>query len=453
MNIDVVVLAAGQGTRMKSNKPKVLHGIAGKPMLQHVIDASKALDNSKCHLIVGHGSEQVKSVINEGNLIWVQQTEQLGTGHAVQQALPGLSDESTTLILYGDVPLIKTDTLQRLLEIAQRGVVALLTVNLDDPTGYGRIVRSADGNVTAIVEHKDARPEQHKINEINTGILALPTALLKRWLPQLSNDNAQGEYYLTDIIGMASQDGVNIDTAQPEDAEEVQGVNNRLQLAELERYYQFQQAKYLMTEGATLADPNRVDVRGDINIGRDIEIDINVVFEGHIVLGDNVSIGPNCVIKNTKIAAGTVIHANSHIDGAVIESQCNIGPYARLRPGTKMAEGAKIGNFVETKKSYIGLGSKVNHLSYIGDAEIGKNVNVGAGTITCNYDGVNKFKTELGDGVFIGSNSSLVAPVNIQAGATVGAGSTITNDISSGQLAVGRGKQRNIDNWQRPLKK
>lgn len=453
MNIDVVVLAAGQGTRMKSNKPKVLHGIAGKPMLQHVIDASKALDNSKCHLIVGHGSEQVKSVINEGNLIWVQQTEQLGTGHAVQQALPGLSDESTTLILYGDVPLIKTDTLQRLLEIAQRGVVALLTVNLDDPTGYGRIVRSTDGNVTAIVEHKDARPEQHKINEINTGILALPTALLKRWLPQLSNDNAQGEYYLTDIIGMASQDGVSIDTAQPEDAEEVQGVNNRLQLAELERYYQFQQAKYLMTEGATLADPNRVDVRGDINIGRDIEIDINVVFEGRVVLGDNVSIGPNCVIKDAEIAAGAVIHANSHIDGAVIESQCNIGPYARLRPGTKMAEGAKVGNFVETKKSYIGTGSKVNHLSYIGDAEIGKNVNVGAGTITCNYDGVNKFKTELGDGVFIGSNSSLVAPVNIQAGATVGAGSTITNDISTGQLAVGRGKQRNIDNWQRPLKK
>lgn len=453
MNIDVVVLAAGQGTRMKSNKPKVLHGIAGKPMLQHVIDASKALDNSKCHLIVGHGSEQVKSVINEGNLIWVQQTEQLGTGHAVQQALPGLSDESTTLILYGDVPLIKTDTLQRLLEIAQRGVVALLTVNLDDPTGYGRIVRSADGNVTAIVEHKDARPEQHKINEINTGILALPTALLKRWLPQLSNDNAQGEYYLTDIIGMASQDGVSIDTAQPEDAEEVQGVNNRLQLAELERYYQFQQAKYLMTEGATLADPNRVDVRGNINIGRDIEIDINVVFEGRVVLGDNVSIGPNCVIKDAEIAAGAVIHANSHIDGAVIESQCNIGPYARLRPGTKMAEGAKVGNFVETKKSYIGTGSKVNHLSYIGDAEIGKNVNVGAGTITCNYDGVNKFKTELGDGVFIGSNSSLVAPVNIQAGATVGAGSTITNDISTGQLAVGRGKQRNIDNWQRPLKK
>lgn len=453
MNIDVVVLAAGQGTRMKSNKPKVLHGIAGKPMLQHVIDASKALDNSKCHLIVGHGSEQVKSVINEGNLIWVQQTEQLGTGHAVQQALPGLSDESTTLILYGDVPLIKTDTLQRLLEIAQRGVVALLTVNLDDPTGYGRIVRSTDGNVTAIVEHKDARPEQHKINEINTGILALPTALLKRWLPQLSNDNAQGEYYLTDIIGMASQDGVSIDTAQPEDAEEVQGVNNRLQLAELERYYQFQQAKYLMTEGATLADPNRVDVRGDINIGRDIEIDINVVFEGRVVLGDNVSIGPNCVIKDAEIAAGAVIHANSHIDGAVIESQCNIGPYARLRPGTKMAEGAKVGNFVETKKSYIGTGSKVNHLSYIGDAEIGKNVNVGAGTITCNYDGVNKFKTELGDDVFIGSNSSLVAPVNIQAGATVGAGSTITNDISTGQLAVGRGKQRNIDNWQRPLKK
>lgn len=453
MNIDVVVLAAGQGTRMKSNKPKVLHGIAGKPMLQHVIDASKALDNSKCHLIVGHGSEQVKSVINEGNLIWVQQTEQLGTGHAVQQALPGLSDESTTLILYGDVPLIKTDTLQRLLEIAQRGVVALLTVNLDDPTGYGRIVRSADGNVTAIVEHKDARPEQHKINEINTGILALPTALLKRWLPQLSNDNAQGEYYLTDIIGMASQDGVSIDTAQPEDAEEVQGVNNRLQLAELERYYQFQQAKYLMTEGATLADPNRVDVRGNINIGRDIEIDINVVFEGRVVLGDNVSIGPNCVIKDAEIAAGAVIHANSHIDGAVIESQCNIGPYARLRPGTKMAEGAKVGNFVETKKSYIGTGSKVNHLSYIGDAEIGKNVNVGAGTITCNYDGVNKFKTELGDDVFIGSNSSLVAPVNIQAGATVGAGSTITNDISTGQLAVGRGKQRNIDNWQRPLKK
>lgn len=453
MNIDVVILAAGQGTRMKSKKPKVLHAVAGKPMVQHVIDASKELYNSQCHLIVGHGSEQVKQAIQEDNLTWVQQTEQLGTGHAVQQALPGLSDESTTLILYGDVPLIKTDTLQRLLKIAQKGVVALLTVDLEDPTGYGRIVRSSTGNVTAIVEHKDATLEQHLITEINTGILALPTALLQRWLPQLSNDNAQGEYYLTDIIGMASHDGISVDTTQPDDTEEVQGVNNRLQLAELERYYQSQQAKRLMTEGATLADPNRIDVRGELNIGTDIELDINVIFEGEVTLGSNVKIGPNCVIKDATIGDGTVIKANSHIDGATIANNCDIGPYARLRPGTNLSNQAKIGNFVETKKSHIGEGSKVNHLSYIGDANIGASVNVGAGTITCNYDGVNKFKTELGDGVFIGSNSSLVAPVNIEAGATVGAGSTITSDVKAEQLAVGRGKQKNIDGWKRPVKK
>lgn len=463
MNIDVVILAAGQGTRMKSALPKVLHPVAGKPMVQHVIDSALALSNHQddqkskadigLHLVVGHGADQVKDQVKNDNIKWVHQTEQLGTGHAALQALPGLVEQSTTLILYGDVPLIKSSTLAGLLDIAQRGAVALLTVELDDATGYGRIVRSREGEVTAIVEHKDATEDQRMINEINTGIMAVPTALLQRWLPQLKDDNAQQEYYLTDIIGFAAHDGITVDTAHPEDSEEVQGVNNRMQLAELERYYQKQRAIELMTAGVTLVDPARLDIRGSVNTGKDVFIDANVIFEGDVTLGNNVTIGANCIIKNATIADGAVIHPNSMIDDSHVSENCNIGPYARLRPGTQLAKGAKIGNFVETKKSTIGEGSKVNHLTYIGDAEIGKGVNVGAGTITCNYDGVNKYKTQLDDGVFIGSNSSLVAPVHIQAGATVGAGSTVTQDVGEDELAVGRGKQRNISGWKKPTKK
>lgn len=463
MNIDVVILAAGQGTRMKSALPKVLHPVAGKPMVQHVIDSALALSdhqdnqNNKAdiglHLVVGHGADQVKNQVKNDNITWVTQTEQLGTGHAALQALPGLVEQSTTLILYGDVPLIKSTTLAGLLDIAQRGAVALLTVELDDATGYGRIVRSREGEVTAIVEHKDATEDQRLINEINTGIMAVPTALLQRWLPQLKDDNAQQEYYLTDIIGFAAHDGIKVDTAHPEDSEEVQGVNNRMQLAELERYYQKQRAIELMTAGVTLVDPARIDIRGSVTTGKDIFIDANVIFEGDVTLGNNVTIGANCIIKNATIADGAVIHPNSMIDDSTVAENCNIGPYARLRPGTQLAQGAKIGNFVETKKSVIGEGSKVNHLTYIGDAQIGKDVNVGAGTITCNYDGVNKYKTQLDDGVFIGSNSSLVAPVHIQAGATVGAGSTVTQDVGADELAVGRGKQRNISGWKKPTKK
>jgi bifunctional UDP-N-acetylglucosamine pyrophosphorylase/glucosamine-1-phosphate N-acetyltransferase len=459
VNIDVVVLAAGQGTRMKSALPKVLHPVAGKAMVQHVIDSAQCIAHDSAdkdiavHLVVGHGAEKVKAKVSADSLHWVEQLEQLGTGHAVLQALPGLADDSTTLILYGDVPLIKTETLQGLLKIAQRGAVALLTVELDDATGYGRIIRTNHGEVTAIVEHKDATDDQRMINEINTGIMALPTALLKRWLPQLRNDNAQQEYYLTDIIGFAAHDGITVDTAHPQDCEEVQGVNNRIQLAELERYYQRQQAEALMTAGVTLVDPARLDVRGKLSTGYDVFIDVNVIFEGKVTLGNNVSIGPNCIIKNATIADGVDIQANSMIDDSQLAEDCQIGPYARLRPGTQLDKGAKIGNFVETKKSHIGEGSKVNHLSYIGDAEIGSGVNVGAGTITCNYDGVNKSKTVINDHAFIGSNTSLVAPVNIGETATIGAGSTISGDVPAKHLSVARGKQRNIEGWKRPTKK
>ena len=456
MSLEVIILAAGQGTRMKSRLPKVLHPLAGKPMVGHVIDTAACLAPTRSHVVVGHGSDQLRQYLTQSMaqhpLNVVEQTEQLGTGHAVDQAMPAVDADSIALILYGDVPLTRLDTLQGLVERATEGALALLTVELQDPTGYGRIVRDHEHRVVAIVEHKDASEAELAIREINTGILALPSAWLKQWLPQLSSDNAQGEYYLTDIIAMAAASGKTIEAVHPRCEQEVQGVNNRLQLAELERWHQLQQARHWMTEGVTLADPARVDFRGDIQIGNDSSLDVNVILEGQVVIGSNVTIGANCVIKDSRIADGTVIKPNSMLDEAVVGEQCDIGPFARLRPGTELAAKAKVGNFVETKKAKVGEGSKINHLSYVGDATLGKAVNVGAGTITCNYDGVNKFQTDIGDNAFIGSNSSLVAPVSIGAGATTGAGSTITKALDEGELGVARGKQVNLKNWKRPTK-
>ncbi len=457
MNIEVVVLAAGQGSRMKSDLPKVLHPIAGKPMLAHVLDAARVVNAQALHVVVGHGAELVKTNFSEAaDIQWALQTEQNGTGHAVKMALPNLQADGVTLILYGDVPLIQSNTLQSLVDIAKNNLTGLLTVNMDDPTGYGRIVRDANEKVKAIVEHKDASESELAIKECNTGILSVPTAKLHEWLPKLSNDNAQGEYYLTDVIEMSVNAGIAVETLQPEFPEETYGVNNRAQQAELERWYQARLVNNLMTQGVTVLDPGRLDIRSasssaGVSVGRDVVIDVNVILEGEVILGDGVQIEANCIIKNSSIAAGSVVKAFSHIEDANVAQGCDIGPYARLRPGAILENGAKVGNFCEVKKSVIGAGSKVNHLTYIGDANIGKNVNIGAGTITCNYDGVNKFKTTIEDGVFIGSNSSLVAPVVVGENATVGAGSTITKNVDANKLAVGRGKQVSL-NWQRPSK-
>jgi len=451
--LHVVILAAGQGSRMKSSLPKVLHRIAGKPMLHHVMDTARKLGAERIHGVIGHGADQVKAITQADDVQWAIQEDQLGTGHAVSQALPNLPDEARVLILYGDVPLTQPETLEELVSRVSEQTIGLLTVTLDNPDGYGRILRDKQGKVTAIVEQKDATPEQKTINEVNTGILAVSASHLKAWLPQLSNVNAQDEYYLTDVIAMASEAGVGIEVAQPDTEFEVQGVNNRIQLAGLERWYQQQQADRLMTAGATLADPARIDVRGDLTVGQDVLIDINAVFEGKVTLESGVSIGPNCLLRNCHIGANSQIEAHSVIDGARVGQHAQIGPFARLRPGTELADHTKVGNFVETKKTVVGEGSKINHLSYVGDATLGRNVNVGAGTITCNYDGVNKHQTEIGDGVFVGSNTSLVAPVALANNATIGAGSTITRDVAAEELAVARGKQRNIANWQRPDRK
>lgn len=451
--LHVVILAAGQGSRMKSALPKVLHKIAGLPMLHHVIGTARRLGAENIHGVIGHGADQVRAETGGDDLQWVLQEQQLGTGHAVAQALPNLPDNARVLVLYGDVPLIMTDTLQQLVTGIDDDTLGLLTVTLANPDGYGRILRDNAGKVTAIVEQKDANAEQKQICEVNTGILAVSASRLKSWLPQLSNRNAQGEYYLTDIIAMAVDEGMAVRVNQPDNAYEVQGVNNRLQLAELERWFQGREADRLMTEGATLADPARVDVRGKLTIGNDILIDINVVFEGEVELADGVSIGPGCIIRNSRIAAGAVVHAHSIVDGAEVGAAAQVGPFARIRPGTRLAADTKVGNFVETKKAIVGEGSKISHLSYVGDAILGRNVNVGAGTITCNYDGVNKFETVLGDDVFVGSNTALVAPVKVADGATIGAGSTITRDINVGELAVARGRQRNLADWARPEKK
>ncbi len=452
MQVDIVVLAAGKGTRMRSQLPKVLHPIAGTPMLQHIVNTVAELSPLATHVVIGHGAEKVRESVLGEHLSWVVQAEQLGTGHAVMQALPNLRGD-IALVVLGDTPLLKASSLKALLDSVNTQSYGLLTVESADPTGLGRIVRDANGNVQKIVEHKDATPEQLAITETNTGIMAIPRQLLEKCLPMLSSNNAQGEYYLTDLIELAIAEGLQIVSAKAGSEMEVQGVNNRVQLATLEREYQRQQAEAAMTAGASLADPQRFDVRGSLSVGNDVFIDINAVFHGECVLGDNVSIGPNCTFYNVVIGDGAEILANTVVEDARIDARATVGPFARIRPGTHLGEGSKVGNFVETKKTLLGKGSKINHLSYVGDAEVGDGVNIGAGTITCNYDGVNKHKTVMGGGVFIGSNSTLVAPIDIAAGAFVAAGSTVTNNVSDNQLAVGRARQRNIDGWNKPTKK
>jgi len=451
MSLSVVILAAGKGTRMRSSIPKVLHVIADKPMVSHVIDSARQLGAKNIYVVYGFGGDVLKNSIVGDDLTFVEQVEQLGTGHAVDQASPFLKDDEDVLVLYGDVPLTKVSTLENLLQAKPKNGMALLTVHLDNPTGYGRIVR-LNNKVVGIIEQKDANPEQLTINEANTGILLANGGDLKRWLSGLSNENAQGEYYLTDIIATAHHEGKVIATAHPETEIEVEGANNRVQLAALERAYQARLAEELMLAGASLRDPARLDIRGSLHIGSEVSIDINCLFEGTVTVADNVNIGANCILKNCSISANVDIKPNSIIEEAVIGENCSVGPFARIRPGTIMKDNSHVGNFVEMKKTTLGEGSKAGHLTYLGDTIIGKNVNIGAGTITCNYDGVNKSQTIIDDNAFIGSNSSLVAPIVIGNTATIGAGSVIAKDVGSNELAVARGKQRNITNWQRPKK-
>lgn len=452
MPLKVIILAAGKGTRMKSSMPKVLHRVAEKPMVEHVVDAASSLGAEKTVLVIGHGADQVRATVTR-DVEYVEQTEQLGTGHAVQQALPMLNPDDTVLIGYGDVPLTKPDTFKQLIDDVTDSNISLLTVIMEDPTGYGRILRDASGNVTGIVEQKDATPEQLLVKEGNTGILAARASALNELLGRIDNNNAQQEYYLTDIFALAVKQGMTITTHQPDHEWETAGVNSRLQLAELERIYQLNQADELMTAGVTLRDPARIDVRGNLTVGQDSLIDINCVFEGQVTIGEGVSIGPNCVITNSTIAAGTVIKANTIIEDSVVGENCTLGPFARLRPGAELAAEAHIGNFVEIKKSKISKGSKVNHLSYVGDSTVGENVNIGAGTITCNYDGANKHQTIIEDGVFIGSCTQLIAPVKVGKNAVVGAGSTITKEVAANQLAFTRAPLKTVENWSRPTKK
>lgn len=454
MSIKTIILAAGQGTRMRSKLPKVLHKIAGRALLQHVCDTSLTLENNTVFVVYGHGGEQVKNELSYLQVGWIEQAEQLGTGHAVQQAEANINDEDTVLILYGDVPLLKKATIETLLANVSDTSLALLTVCLGNPTGYGRIVRNQQHQVIKIVEQKDANEAEQLINEVNTGILATQGKRLKNWLSRLNNNNAQQEYYLTDVIEMAVLDGLEIKTSQPDNEDEVLGVNNRVQLAHLERVYQLQQTNELMTAGVTLRDPARIDIRGSFSkLGQDIDIDVNVIFEGKNCIGDNVSIGANTIIKNSVIEEGVEILPNCVIEDAVVGKGSRVGPFARLRPQAHLSENVHIGNFVEIKKSTIAHGSKVNHLSYIGDSIVGSGVNIGAGTITCNYDGVNKFQTIIEDGAFIGSNTQLVAPVTVGKNATIGAGSTITRNAPDEQLTLARAKQMTIKSWQRPVKK
>ncbi|GAA0812410.1 bifunctional UDP-N-acetylglucosamine diphosphorylase/glucosamine-1-phosphate N-acetyltransferase GlmU [Colwellia asteriadis] len=457
MSLSVVILAAGKGTRMRSSLPKVLHTIAEKPMVNHVIDSARHLGASNIYVVYGFGGDILKQQVTGDDLTFVEQTEQLGTGHAVDQASPFLNDDEDVLVLYGDVPLTKVSTLESLLAAKPDNGIALLTVHLANPNGYGRIVRdfssNENGTVVGIIEQKDANDEQLKINEANTGILLANGGDLKRWLSGLSNDNAQGEYYLTDIIASAHQEGKLIATAHPDTEIEVEGANNRVQLAALERAFQARVAEELMIAGASLRDPARIDVRGNLTVGAEVVIDVNCIFNGDVSLADGVVIGANCIITNSIIAENTVIKPNSIIENATIARDCSVGPFARIRPGSVMQQNTHIGNFVEMKNTTLGEGSKAGHLSYLGDTIIGTNVNIGAGTITCNYDGVNKSKTVIGDHAFIGSNSSLVAPVTIGNNTTVGAGSVISKDVDNDHLAIARTKQRNIEGWQRPVKK
>ncbi|WP_027148650.1 bifunctional UDP-N-acetylglucosamine diphosphorylase/glucosamine-1-phosphate N-acetyltransferase GlmU [Methylobacter tundripaludum] len=453
MNIKTIILAAGKGTRMRSELPKILHKIANRPLLQHVYDTAKHLENNTIKIVVGHGADQVTEALKNLDADWIEQKQQLGTGHAVQQVSDQIADSDNVLILYGDVPLLKLATVRLLINNVNDQSLALLTVNLANPAGYGRIVRNAAGHVTKIVEEKDAVLSEKQINEVNTGIMAVQGKQLKKWLSQLNNSNVQGEYYLTDVIEMAVADQINIVTSQPETEDEVLGVNNRIQLSHLERVYQQEQANSLMEQGVTLKDPMRFDQRGSIeSLGQDIEIDINVILEGKNSIGSNVKIGANTQIKNSIIGDHVEILANCVIEDAVIGQGSRIGPYARLRPESVLANDVHIGNFVEIKKSSVAAGSKINHLSYIGDTTVGSKVNIGAGTITCNYDGVNKFRTVIEDGAFIGSDTQLVAPVTIGKNATIGAGSTITKDSPENQLTLSRAKQMSLAGWQRPVK-
>jgi bifunctional UDP-N-acetylglucosamine pyrophosphorylase/glucosamine-1-phosphate N-acetyltransferase len=450
--LHVIILAAGEGKRMRSAKPKVLQPIAGQPMLAQVIAAARALNPAGIHVVHGHGGDQVQAAFaDQPDLLWAQQAQQLGTGHAVEQAMPKVPDAATVLVLYGDVPLIRSETLQRLLEAPGR--LAVLVAEVADPTGYGRIVRDAEGRVAAIVEQKDADEEQRRIRVINTGIIAAESTALRRWLAHLSNDNAQGEYYLTDVFAAAAAEFSAAEMVLVGEAIEAEGANDPWQLAQLERAFQLRQARAICAQGARLLDPARFDQRGTVTVGRDVEIDVDVILEGNVELGDGVSIGPFTRLKDVKLGAGTLVRAHCDLDGVVAEGAAQIGPYSRLRPGTVLADGVHVGNFVETKKATLGVGSKANHLTYLGDAVIGSGVNIGAGTITCNYDGVNKFITTIEDGAFIGSNSALVAPVTIGANATVGAGSVIGKDAPADKLTLTRARQQTLEGWQRPKKR
>jgi bifunctional UDP-N-acetylglucosamine pyrophosphorylase / glucosamine-1-phosphate N-acetyltransferase len=452
MKLEVVILAAGQGTRMKSRLPKVLHTVGGKSLLEHVILTAQALQPAAVHVVVGHGSDQVRQALAHYDINWVIQEQQLGTGHAVMQALPAISSGSVVLVLYGDVPLTRLSTLQHLVQHAQQGP-ALLTATLQNPQGYGRILRDENGALLAVVEDKDATASQRQIREINTGLLAAPLHDFNDYLPRVENRNRQAEYYLPDIISLAVADGREVASCTASSELEILGVNDRVQLNQVEREYQRRRAEELMRQGVSIADAGRLDIRGSLSCGEEVSIDINVVFEGAVTLGNGVSIGANCVLHDVKVADGATIHPMSHLQDVVVGRSCNVGPFARLRPGTVLADGARIGNFVETKQANIGADSKVNHLSYIGDCDMGAQVNIGAGTITCNYDGVNKHRTEIGNGVFVGSNSTLVAPLRIEDQGFVAAGSTVTRSVDKGDLAVSRAQQRNIQGWKRPGKR
>lgn len=451
--VNFVILAAGKGTRMRSALPKVLHKLSGRSMLGHVVAAVENLGEAKKIIVTGHGAQQVEQQFKSPTTIFTQQKEQLGTGHAVQMAIPKLCSDAVVIVLYGDVPLILPATIKKILAVVTESTMGLLTIHLEDPQGYGRIIRDINGDITEIVEQKDASVEQLKITEVNTGVLALRSSQLSEWLPKINNNNAQGEYYLTDLVAIARAANVEVISVNPESATEVEGVNNRVQLSQLERAHQRQLAELLMESGTSLADPSRFDQRGELTAGTDNFIDINCIFEGHVTIGNDVSIGANCHISNSTIGDGVSILPNTIIESSVVGDRAVVGPFARLRPGTEMESDTKVGNFVETKKALVGKGSKINHLSYVGDAQLGQNVNVGAGTITCNYDGVSKHKTDLGDGVFVGSNSTLVAPIKVHSGGFIAAGSTVTSEIPSDSLAVGRAKQRNIKGWKRPSKK
>lgn len=453
MNLSIVILAAGQGTRMRSALPKVLHPLAGTPLLRHVINTAKLLNPDSIYVVYGHGGEQVREALADTGVAWIEQAEQLGTGHAVDQAISSISDDSTLLVLYGDVPLITAETLQPMVNQAGSGKLSVLTAVLDNPSGYGRMIRDGEGRLTRIVEHKDASDAELQIREINTGFLAAPAGLMRGWLSELDNSNVQGEYYLTDVIAMAAAAGVVVESASAADEFEILGINDRVQLAVIERVYQRRLAEELMRAGVTLADPARIDIRGELVTGSDCSIDINTVFEGKVRLGSGVRIGPNCVISNARIGDNTEVFANCVIEDASIGNSSRIGPFARIRPDTELGERVHVGNFVEIKKSKIATGSKINHLSYIGDTLMGSGVNVGAGTITCNYDGANKHLTEIGNDVFIGSDTQLVAPVKVGDGATIGAGTTVTREVSACELTLSRCPQKTITGWRRPVKK